>query len=192
MSFFCPRVSSRVHVTFRCLSPWAPLGWDWVSDGPCLWRPWRFEENWPGFAEWSLSDVFLKVRQGVLGVWKEGHWWKVPFHHIISRAHFNIMHDCWSWPWSPHLSSVCQGSPLPSYSFVLPGFCTFQKKKILFPWLTCTAYVSKWTLCADTTSLEGLNGLAVCSEVRHPNRGEHVQGLCVLRKGHAPPLPRPQ
>ena len=61
----------------------------------------------------------------------------------------------------------------------LPDF--FEFGKILFLWPNCSAYVTRQTLCVDTASLEGLNGLAVCSAAQRSKYRRTYSEPCVLK-----------
>lgn len=55
------------------MSPSVPLDSDSLSDFPCFWIPWQFEEYWLGIL-WntlksSLSDIFLML---IMGLWVLG------------------------------------------------------------------------------------------------------------------------
>lgn len=56
---------------------------------------------------WDFSDVFLRIRLGVMGIWVEDHGEKVPFslYRIVVRT-VNVISHGWNWP-SLHGRDFC-------------------------------------------------------------------------------------
>lgn len=96
--------------------------------------------------ETSPADILI-VGCPAIGMWwfshttglsclgEEDHRGKWLCHHILSRVRVNVPYECdlpgWCWPWSSACSSVCDVSPLKSYSslfsFSFP-YCTHWKE----------------------------------------------------------------
>lgn len=89
-----------------------------------------FEDYWPGICRmllsWDLFDVFLIIGLGLGGRLEV----KCHSYHIISKVYtINMTHHFWCSPWSRGWGSVCQFSPLWSYSFfILSIMCSLVKE----------------------------------------------------------------
>ena len=62
--------------------------------------------------------IFFLIIRLLLWIWEKNiAEIKYRSHLILLRVHtVNMIWDCWCWPWSPHWASICQASPLLSYS----------------------------------------------------------------------------
>lgn len=81
---------------------------------------------------WNLVIIVSWLDLGYVFFWKKMRELKYDFYHIVYTIY--TVYHCSHWPWQPGWdNSVCQVSPLYSYSFSSPfQYCNFGKKSVMY------------------------------------------------------------